>query len=139
MPVTITAPPKAEPERLMRLVERINAGEIKIPKFQRGFVWQKSAVLELLESLLQGYPICRLHDLRHTAITKLGEKGTPEATLLAIVGHMSRKMLDRYSHIRVNAKRDAMATLALTATPKDPILDAVPAKSTAMGGRELIN
>ena len=57
MPVTITAPPKAEPERLIRLVDRVNAGEIKIPKFQRGFVWQKQDVLQLLESLLQGYPI----------------------------------------------------------------------------------
>jgi len=35
----------------------VNAGEVKIPKFQRGFVWQKSDVLALLESLLQGYPI----------------------------------------------------------------------------------
>jgi hypothetical protein len=57
MPVTINTPPKAEPERLNRLVERVNAGEIKIPKFQRGFVWQRPAVLELLESILQGYPI----------------------------------------------------------------------------------
>jgi hypothetical protein len=38
-------------------VERVNAGEIKIPKFQRGFVWKRPAVLALLESLLQGYPI----------------------------------------------------------------------------------
>lgn len=57
MPVTINSPPKAEPERLSRLVERVNGGEIKIPKFQRGFVWGKADVLELLESLLQGYPI----------------------------------------------------------------------------------
>ena len=57
MPVTINTPPKAEPERLSRLVERVNAGEIKIPKFQRGFVWQRSQVLSLLESILQGYPI----------------------------------------------------------------------------------
>jgi hypothetical protein len=57
MALTITSPPKAEPERLSRLVERVNAGEIKIPKFQRGFVWQRPAVLELLESVLQGYPI----------------------------------------------------------------------------------
>jgi len=57
VPVKINTPPKAEPERLHRLVERVNAGEIKIPKFQRGFVWQKPDVLDLLESLLQGYPI----------------------------------------------------------------------------------
>ena len=57
MPVTINTPPKAEPERLSRLVERVNAGEIKIPKFQRGFVWGRPDVLALLESILEGYPI----------------------------------------------------------------------------------
>jgi uncharacterized protein with ParB-like and HNH nuclease domain len=57
MPLIINSPPKAEPERLSRLVERVNAGEIKIPKFQRNFVWQRSDVLKLLESLLQGYPM----------------------------------------------------------------------------------
>lgn len=57
MPVTINTPPKAEPERLSRLVERVNGGEIKIPKFQRGFVWQKPDVIALLESILEGYPI----------------------------------------------------------------------------------
>src|SRR3990172_9147046 len=57
MAVIINTPPKAEPERLSRLVERVNGGEIKIPKFQRGFVWRRPAVLALLESILQGYPI----------------------------------------------------------------------------------
>jgi len=57
MPVTINTPPKAEPERLSRLVDRVNAGEIKIPKFQRGFIWQRPDVLALLESILEGYPI----------------------------------------------------------------------------------
>lgn len=29
--------------------------------------------------------------------------------MLALVGHMSRAMLERYSHIRLTAKRDAVA------------------------------
>jgi len=57
MAVTINPPPKADAERVSRLVERTNAGEIKIPKFQRGFVWKPADVLDLLESILQGYPI----------------------------------------------------------------------------------
>src|SRR5437899_2305588 len=32
----------------------------------------------------------RFHDLRHQAITELGEKGTPEATVMALAGHLSR-------------------------------------------------
>jgi integrase len=60
---------------------------------------------------------CRLHDLRHTALTKMAEAGVPESTMLALAGHMSRAMLERYSHIRMAAKRDAVEALAMT-TPK---------------------
>ena len=55
---------------------------------------------------------CRLHDLRHTAATKMAEAGTPETTMLALMGHMSRAMLERYSHIRMAAKRTAVESLA---------------------------
>jgi integrase len=56
---------------------------------------------------------CRLHDLRHTAATKMAEAGVPESTMLAIMGHMSRAMLERYSHIRMKAKREAVRSLEL--------------------------
>jgi integrase len=59
---------------------------------------------------------CRLHDLRHTAATKLAEAGVPESTMLALMGHMSRAMLERYSHIRMAAKRDAVQSLSLPRT-----------------------
>jgi integrase len=51
---------------------------------------------------------CRIHDLRHTALTKMAEAGVPESTMLAIAGHMSPAMLERYSHIRLRAKREAV-------------------------------
>jgi|ERR1017187_5903339 hypothetical protein len=56
---------------------------------------------------------CRLHDLRHTFCTRLAEAGVPESTMLALMGHMSRAMLERYSHIRMAAKREAVATITL--------------------------
>jgi integrase len=56
---------------------------------------------------------CRLHDLRHTTLTKMAETDAPESTMLAIAGHMSRAMLERYSHIRLKAKRAAMARVTL--------------------------
>ena len=65
---------------------------------------------------------CRLHDLRHTAATKMAEAGTPETTMLALMGHMSRAMLERYSHIRMAAKRTAVESLAAPkpeAVPKE--------------------
>jgi integrase len=56
---------------------------------------------------------CRLHDLRHTAATKMAEAGVSESTMLALMGHMSRAMLERYSHIRMAAKRQAVEALSM--------------------------
>jgi len=56
-------------------------------------------------------PGLRFHDLRHHCITKLAEAGVPDQTLMSIAGHVSRDMLEHYSHIRMQAKRDAVATL----------------------------
>jgi integrase len=53
----------------------------------------------------------RFHDLRHTAITILAESSASEQTVMAIAGHVSRKMLEHYSHIRMDAKRRAVAAL----------------------------
>jgi integrase len=54
---------------------------------------------------------CRLHDFRHTFISALGEAGVPDSTIKALAGWMSAKMLERYSHTRNQAKRDAVNTL----------------------------
>jgi len=54
----------------------------------------------------------RFHDLRHHLITELCESGASEQTIKAIAGHVSQRMLDRYSHIRLDAKRQALEPLA---------------------------
>jgi integrase len=54
---------------------------------------------------------CRLHDLRHSFCTKLAEAGVPESTMLDMMGHVSTAMLRRYSHIRAQARRDAIDAL----------------------------
>jgi integrase len=59
-----------------------------------------------------GLPGFRFHDLRHCAITSLAESGAADSTIMAIAGHVSRRMLERYSHVRMEAKRAAMETLA---------------------------
>jgi integrase len=51
--------------------------------------------------------------MRHTFATRLAENGVSESTMLALMGHMSRAMLERYSHIRMAAKRDAVAGITL--------------------------
>lgn len=56
-------------------------------------------------------PGLRFHDLRHTCITELAEAGVPDMTIQAIAGHLSKRMLDHYSHIRIAAKRKALDDL----------------------------
>ena len=70
---------------------------------------------------------CRFHDLRHTAATKMAEAGVPESTMLALMGHMSRAMLERYSHVRMAAKRDAVQALTTARNTEKP--DGVPTKA----------
>jgi integrase len=49
----------------------------------------------------------RFHDLRRQAITEMAEAGASDATLVAVAGHMSRRMLEHYSHVRMAGKRTA--------------------------------
>ena len=65
------------------------------------------------------------HDLRHTAATKMAEADVPESTMLAIMGHMSRAMLERYSHIRMAKKTAALAALEGLRKPHEPELKLV--------------
>ena len=39
------------------------------------------------------------------------EAGASDATLMAVAGHMSRRMLEHYSHVRIPAKRSALEKL----------------------------
>lgn len=54
---------------------------------------------------------CRLHDLRHTLVSRLAEAQTADHTIMALAGHMSRKMMERHSHARNEAKRKAVEGL----------------------------
>jgi integrase len=54
---------------------------------------------------------CRWHDLRHTFVSRIAEGQASDATIMALAGHMSVKMKERYSHTRTEAKRLAVAML----------------------------
>ena len=53
----------------------------------------------------------RFHDLRHTFITEMAETSVSDHVLESITGHLSRRMLEHYSHIRLAAKRQAFDVL----------------------------
>lgn len=67
---------------------------------------------------------CRLHDLRHTFVSRLAQAQVADSTLTALSGWMSRKMLERYSHVRNEAKRHAVKMLSAlhisTDSPQNP-------------------
>ncbi|MFZ2986691.1 DUF262 domain-containing protein [Ideonella sp.] len=49
--------PVPDIQRLEQLVANIRRGEIRLPKFQRPFVWDKEDMLNLWDSIYNGYPI----------------------------------------------------------------------------------
>jgi integrase len=62
---------------------------------------------------------CRLHDLRHTFVSRLADGQTADHTIMALAGHMSRKMMERYSHARNAAKRQAVEALNVGRIQRD--------------------
>ena len=73
---------------------------------------------------------CRFHDLRHTSISRMAESGVPDTTIMAIAGHVSRAMLERYSHISMVGKRKAVEALEGAKILQN--LDVSPIKSRAV-------
>ncbi len=63
MPLTSgpTAPVPKDPQptvdRIDELARRIRSGDILLPQFQREFVWERSQILELWDSIVRNYPI----------------------------------------------------------------------------------
>ncbi|MBO9465921.1 DUF262 domain-containing protein [Tropicibacter sp. R15_0] len=49
--------PKPDIDRVEELAQRVFEGDILLPKFQRDFVWNKSQVLALFDSIAKNYPI----------------------------------------------------------------------------------
>jgi integrase len=68
----------------------------------------------------------RFHDTRHTLITELAETGAGDQTIMDIAGHVSRQMLSRYSHIRMEAKRRALETVGTRETWSEAAAQAAP-------------
>jgi hypothetical protein len=69
--------------------------------------------------------------MRHHAVTKLAENGVADQTLMAIAGHVSKEMLEHYSHIRMEAKRAAVESLT-SCTPSAVVAAESDASSEAV-------
>lgn len=58
----------------------------------------------------------RFHDLRHSAGTRLADAGVHITMIAEILGHSKLEMTKRYVHAADQAKREAMAKLAINST-----------------------
>jgi len=47
-----------------------------------------------------------------SGITELAESGAPDSVIQSLAGHLSRRMMDHYTHTRLAAKREAVDALA---------------------------
>ena len=90
-------------------IERKNPNTDRIDPSKPITSWRSSWRAALTRAGLR----LRFHDLRHTAITNLSESpDVSEQTIMSIAGHLSRRMLEHYSHIRLQAKRRALDAIA---------------------------
>ena len=67
---------------------------------------------------------CRWHDLRHSNASRMAAGGATDQTLQALLGWLSPKMIERYSHVRSEAKRRAVSVfdqkVSETNSPQKP-------------------
>ena len=86
------AQPKPDSKKYSDLITEIEKGIIKIPKFQREFVWSIDKTAKLLDSILKGYPIGtfilwqtneRINDIKNVGNLEIPD--TPEGTKVQYV------------------------------------------------------
>jgi hypothetical protein len=104
LPFEPYAPIRSQLFILLRAVnrKRKTAG---ISQIDRGCLRLRRRIIRPFEKTLSG---AQIRDSRHTLITELAESGAGDQTIMDIAGHVSRQMLKHYSHIRMQAKREAL-------------------------------
>lgn len=68
--------------------------------------------------------VCRFHDLRHSACTRLVERGVPLPVIASLLGWSAGttvRMARRYGHITHAAQREAVSRLISDSAPRIPV------------------
>ena len=78
-------------------------------------------------------PHVRFHDGRHTALTRLAEKGVADWVIRAQFGHVSPGMMAVYSHVRRKALDEAASALEPEAA-SSPVPPSTPPRPTRSRG-----
>jgi integrase len=105
------------PKHLSRIMHGVHKGERGYDENQHQEYWDSAWTSLTDQAGLAGF---RFHDLRHTFITQMVERGVPLGLIQAMVGHISARMLRHYTHVSSGAARKAVeifdAEPILTAT-----------------------
>jgi len=96
--------PKPDSKKYSDLISEIQKGIIKIPKFQRDFVWSIDKTAKLLDSILKGYPIGtfilwqtdeRINDIKN--VGNLNIPPTPDGTKVQYVLDGQQRITSLYA------------------------------------------
>jgi len=96
--------PKPDSKKYSDLISEIQKGIIKVPKFQRDFVWSIDKTAKLLDSILKGYPIGtfilwqtdeRINDIKN--IGNLEIPPTPDGTKVQYVLDGQQRITSLYA------------------------------------------
>ena len=91
--------PEPQSIGMTSLMNDIESGRIKIPQFQREYVWEKKAAAALLDSIAKGFPIGTFilwesqEELRH--VRNIGNHNPPTTPS----GHVAQYVLDGQQRI----------------------------------------
>ena len=96
------------PKHLSRISFGAHKGERGYDPDQHQLLWDTAWASLTEKAGLVGF---RFHDLRHTFITHLLERGVPLGLIQGIVGHVSSRMLLHYAHVSSGAARKAVEAL----------------------------
>jgi integrase len=109
------------PKHLSRIKYGPDAGKRGYDSTQHQNCWRKAWASLTEKANLKGL---RFHDLRHTFITHMIERGAPVALIQSLVGHVNARMVRHYTHITTGAARNAVALL-----DAEPILEKIATKA----------
>jgi hypothetical protein len=98
---------KPDSSRLSDLIKDIEGGVMKVPAFQREFVWPMSLTLKLLDSIARGYPIGTLlfweTDRRLGSMRNIGNAAlhdTPEGRLVRYVLDGQQRLTSLFAAVK---------------------------------------